>query len=314
MTDSKPIWQHPVIFFTTRLLILLGMMLVFGGMGYSIALFTTQSLFGVNFLENPGLMNQFDKPEVVYALKYVQGISAIGIFIFPAWYFCKALHREPADYLKLNRRIAFPEAFIAIAIMVVVSPFINWLVYINEKIKLPASMAELEGQLKQAENLAAQITKAFLDVSTINGLAGNIIVIAVIAAVGEEFLFRGAIQNLLRNVTGKKHLAVIITAIAFSAFHGQFYGFIPRLVLGAVLGYAYLFTGNLWISILMHFTNNALAVIFSYKPLAGQMPAQLQADYVVEEWYINAGSAVAALGLLLLLRSITQKRVWYNGE
>lgn len=314
MTEHNSIWQHPAVFFTTRMFILLGMMLVFGMMAYSVALFTAGPLFGLNLVENPDLLNQFDQPNVVQALKYVQGIASIGLFVFPAWYFCKAIHRQPATYLKLNRKVYLPETGLALLLVITISPFINWLSYLNGQIQLPASMADLESTFKSAEETAAQLTKAFLNVSTPLGLLANILVVGVIAAIAEEFLFRGALQNFLQQVTGNKHVAVLFAALVFSAVHGQFYGSIPRFVLGAVLGYAYLFTGNLWVSILMHFLNNTLAVLVSYKPWAGGLPPALQEDYVVEEWYINAGSALLTLGLLVFLYYLAQRRTVKYGE
>lgn len=175
-------------------------------------------------------------------------------------------------------------------------------------------MAQLEQELKAAEELAAKLTQAFVKADTLDVLWVNILVIAVLPAIGEEFLFRGVLQNFVRLTTGKKHFAVWMIAIVFSAFHGQFYGFIPRLILGAALGYAYLFTGNLWISIVMHFVNNAFAVVSSYTPIKNNLPTVMQDGYVFESWMINAGSALVTIGLLWILRNITIKRVWYNGE
>jgi hypothetical protein len=92
----------------------------------------------------------------------------------------------------------------------------------------------------------------------------NLIIVALLAAVGEELLFRGAMQNIIIEWTKNKHTAVWITAILFSAMHAQFYGFLPRMLLGVVLGYLYIWSGSLWLSMLFHFLNNGLAVLFSY--------------------------------------------------
>ena len=175
-------------------------------------------------------------------------------------------------------------------------------------------MAGLEFELKAAEELATKFTQAFIKADTLDVLWVNLLVIAILPAIGEEFLFRGVLQNFVRLTTGKKHFAVWMIAIVFSAFHGQFYGFLPRMILGAALGYAYLFTGNLWISIIMHFVNNAFAVVSSYTPIKNNLPVVMQDGYVFESWMINTGSAVVTIGLLWILRNITFKRVWYNGE
>ncbi|MBP9186366.1 MAG: CPBP family intramembrane metalloprotease [Bacteroidia bacterium] len=314
MIEKNMYWQHPVVFFITRMFILAGMMLVFAGFAYSIAIFTSKALFGVDFMANPALLGDFKNPENINALKYIQALTSAGIFIYPAWYFCKALNKKPADFLKINRKITFSEIGISTLLVFVIMPFGSWLVYVNGLIKFPPSMAQLEIQLKAAEELAAQLTQLFIKADTISDLTINLLVIAVIPAIGEEFLFRGVLQNFVKTTTGKGHFSVWIIAIVFSAFHGQFYGFLPRVFLGAALGYAFLFTGNLWVSILMHFVNNAFAVICSYTPIKNSLPPVMQDGYVFESWVINAGSALLAIGLLLLLHKVTFKRVWYNGE
>ncbi|MFN3446073.1 MAG: lysostaphin resistance A-like protein [Bacteroidia bacterium] len=314
MTEKNLFWEHPVVFFITRMFILAGMMLVFAGFAYSIAVYTSKAIFGIDYLANPSLLTDFTAPSNLNALKYIQALTSAGIFIYPAWYFCKALHQTPAEFLKLNRSITFSEIALSITIVLAAMPFVSWLVYANGFFKLPASMAGLELELKAAEELAAKFTQAFIQADTLDVLWINLLVIAVLPAIGEEFLFRGVLQNFVRLTTGKKHFAVWMIAIVFSAFHGQFYGFLPRMILGAALGYAYLFTGNLWISIIMHFVNNAFAVVSSYTPIKNNLPTVMQDGYVFESWMINAGSAVVTIGLLWILRNITFKRVWYNGE
>lgn len=314
MTEKNLIWNHPVVFFITRMFILAGMMLVFAGFAYSVAIYTGKPIFGIDYLANPGLLTDFNSTSNLNALKYIQALTSAGMFIYPAWYFCKALHQTPAEFLKLNRKTTLTEIVLSVAIVLAAMPFVSWLVYANSFIQFPASMAQLEQELKAAEELAAQLTQAFVKADTIDVLWVNIIVVAILPAIGEEFLFRGVLQNFVRLTTGKKHFAVWMIAIVFSAFHGQFYGFIPRLILGAALGYAYLFTGNLWISIVMHFVNNAFAVVSSYTPIKNNLPTVMQDGYVFESWMINAGSALVAIGLLWILRNITIKRVWYNGE
>ena len=63
---------------------------------------------------------------------------------------------------------------------------------------------------------------------------------------------------------GNIHLSIWASAIIFSAIHFQFYGFIPRLLLGALFGYLYYWSGNLLIPMFAHFVNNAFGVIMIY--------------------------------------------------
>ena len=118
--------------------------------------------------------------------------------------------------------------------------------------------------MKASEEQAAALTEAFLKMSTPGELIFNLFMIALIPAIGEELLFRGIVQNIFSRWLKNNHAAVWFTAILFSAMHMQFYGFIPRLMLGAMLGYLLVWSGNLWWPIIAHFVNNAAAVIFSY--------------------------------------------------
>ena len=179
MTEKNLIWNHPVVFFITRMFILAGMMLVFAGFAYSVAIYTCKPIFGVDYLANPSLLTDFNSTSNLNALKYIQALTSAGMFIYPAWYFCKALHQTPAEFLKLNRKTTLTEIVLSVAIVLAAMPFVSWLVYANSFIQLPASMAQLEQELKAAEELAAKLTQAFVKADTLDVLWVNILVIAV---------------------------------------------------------------------------------------------------------------------------------------
>ena len=143
-------------------------------------------------------------------------------------------------------------------------PFINYLGELNSYFHLPSFMKGMEDWMKASEEQAARLTEAFLMMETPGALFFNLIMIALIPAIGEELLFRGIIQNIFSHWLKNKHAAVWLAAILFSAMHMQFYGFIPRLMLGAMMGYLLVWSENLWWPIIAHFVNNAAAVIFSY--------------------------------------------------
>ena len=113
-------------------------------------------------------------------------------------------------------------------------------------------------------NPISLITEAFLNVKTIPGLAFNIFMIAFLPAIGEELLFRGVIQRIFTNMTKNFHWGIWISAILFSALHMQFYGFVPRVLLGAIFGYLLVWSGSMWLPIVGHFLNNAFAVVGMY--------------------------------------------------
>jgi membrane protease YdiL (CAAX protease family) len=112
-----------------------------------------------------------------------------------------------------------------------------------------------------------ELTEYLTAFETIPQLLVGFVVIALIPAIGEELVFRGLLQPRVQRLTHNVHAAVWITGFIFSAIHFQFYGLIPRMLLGVLLGYLYVWSGNLWYPIVGHFTNNGftLLMIFLYK-------------------------------------------------
>lgn len=128
----------------------------------------------------------------------------------------------------------------------------------------PHALAGIGEWMKAKETQADQLTEIFLQVKSPGGLALNLLVIALVPAVGEELLFRGLLQRLLGEWTRNIHAGVILTAFIFSAIHLQFFGFLPRFLLGLMLGYLLEITQSLWAPVFAHFVNNATLVILFY--------------------------------------------------
>ncbi|MBK9424492.1 MAG: CPBP family intramembrane metalloprotease [Bacteroidetes bacterium] len=129
---------------------------------------------------------------------------------------------------------------------------------------MPDFLAGAEAWIKQKEDEMAKLTEAFLKMENAGDLIANILVIGVITAIAEEFLFRGVIQKLFLQLTGNIHVAILLTSILFSAIHVQFYGFFPRLLLGMLFGYLLVWSGSLWVPVAGHMINNTGAVIFAW--------------------------------------------------
>jgi membrane protease YdiL (CAAX protease family) len=142
--------------------------------------------------------------------------------------------------------------------------FASFLSQWNKGISLPQSLSGIEQAMRSMEDAALETTDLLLSVDTIGGLLLNLLIVAGFAALSEELFFRGALQQLLQEKFRNGHAAVWVAAFIFSIVHFQFYGFLPRLFLGALLGYLFLYTRNLWIPILFHFINNATVLVISY--------------------------------------------------
>ncbi|MBK7853873.1 MAG: CPBP family intramembrane metalloprotease [Bacteroidetes bacterium] len=117
--------------------------------------------------------------------------------------------------------------------------------------------------MKDYELKAQKLTEVFLADATPMQFSINILMIAVLPAIGEEFLFRGIFQKLFAQITKHKLLAVIITGALFSAIHLQFYGFIPRFLLGVYFGLLLVWSKSIWLPVLAHFVNNFLSLLLA---------------------------------------------------
>ena len=227
----------------------------------SVSIFTIISysaimiLFNIRFSEINLFLNNISNINVINSLKVLQAITAISLFVIPSLIFCYLCDIK----LKLNKRPNLYTILIGVTIILVVNPFIDYLYQLNQSIELPNWMYLYE---KKAEVL----TEAFLHMNYISDLFINIIVIAFIASFAEELFFRGLLQKTLIQYSNH-NISILITAFLFSAVHMQFQGFLPRFCLGLLLGYSFYWSKNLWIPIIMHFTNNAVVILLHYNPI-----------------------------------------------
>lgn len=196
-------------------------------------------------------------------MKFMQAVGAVSLFILSPL----ALGFFNRELLKSWGLNLFPNLKVLHAIpiiMIFAIPFINWTAMINELIKMPSFMSGIEKWMLKSEVDNKIITEAFMSSITIKGLLLNIFIMAIIPAIGEELFFRGTIQSLFQKSIKNHHVAILITAFIFSAIHMQFYGFIPRFLMGVFFGYLFFWSKSLWLPILAHFTNNFIAVFFTY--------------------------------------------------
>jgi membrane protease YdiL (CAAX protease family) len=218
-----------------------------------------------------GSMFVFEQPLSVTSLKWIQLFQSAAMFLLPPLCMAYLWAKAPMKWLKVDNFQSFKVSSMAILLMLVALPAINLLADINQQMALPTFLEPLEAWMKTQEETAKQLTEQFLSVTTYSGLIINILLMALLPAVAEELTFRGVLQRLFQgsNVSDfhtvkVPHIAIWVTAILFSAIHMQFYGFLPRMLMGALFGYMLVWTGSLWVPILMHFTNNAMAVILYF--------------------------------------------------
>lgn len=204
---------------------------------------------------------QVESSESINFLKYMQVIQSIGLFVVPPFILGLLYHGNVKEYLLIDRTTKIRSFVLAVFGLLAIVPFINFLGDINSKMSLPASLSGLENWMRNMEDNAKVLIDKFMAVQGIGGLLFNVFMIAVLPAIGEEFMFRGVIQRIFINWTKNHHWGIWITAFLFSAMHMQFYGFLPRMVLGAMFGYLLVWTGTMWVPVLAHFFNNLVGVL-----------------------------------------------------
>ena len=220
--------------------------------------------FGLGLQQMQSALTDFSSQQGITLLKFFQIVQSIGIFIIPPIIIAWLIHGKPAVFLRYKNFPIFKSILLVIAIVYFAEPLINWINEINSKLVLPQSLSKIQEWMVQSEDQATKITEAFLKTTSFSGLLFNLFMIGFLPAIGEELLFRGIIQQLLKKWSGNAHLAIWISATLFSALHLQFFGFLPRLLLGAMFGYMLEWSGSLWLPIIAHFVNNATAVVAFY--------------------------------------------------
>lgn len=225
-----------------------------------IGVVVTTLLFDFN-MQN---MSNYNDPNTIAGLKLFQLFSAIGLFIVPPIVYGIITSKKPLQQLRLNFFSKPVNYVLVIFLMVVAMPIMSWIVELNANVVFPDFLNDVEQWMRNSENDAMGLTKAFLTFDGFGSLLYVLLIVAVVPAIGEELLFRGVLQKTFVQLTKNPHWGIWITAFLFSALHMQFFGFFPRMLLGAVFGYLFLWSKSLWLPILGHFINNGTVVVLSY--------------------------------------------------
>lgn len=248
------------------------------------------SLFGIAPMEELGNVGTDPSLNQRNFLRTANGLSHLFTFTlaalaFAAYFFGRSLWKN----LGFQHKLSPGNTALGILIMIVSFPFIQLLYYLNRQLPLPEALTRMEDS---AENML----QAVLTMNSPWELLLNILVVAILPALGEELLFRGLLQKRMERYFKNGQIAVWITAFLFSAIHLQFEGFLPRLFLGAVLGYLFYWTRNLWIPIFAHFVFNGMQVVGQYF-YPEQVEKLEMAESMAPNWALALLSLAGILGL-----------------
>ncbi len=260
--------------------------------------------YGTALLTDTSWLNGND-PKLVGALKILLTAQQIGLFLTPALLLAITEGKRTHHFYGLKK----PDLNILIFVLLLMAcsmPLMSWINETNQKMVLPDFLKGVEAWMRRMEDEGAKTTTALLKMKSIGDLFINLIVVALVPAICEEFLFRGGLQRTFLRWVKNPHVAIWISAIIFSAIHFQFYGFFPRLLLGAAFGYIYFWTGSLWYTIFAHFLNNGFAVGIAYYFQRNNMPINADEEIPVQ-WYGYIISAILTLALLKVIKDKTVK-------
>lgn len=266
-----------------QLLICIGMYIVitFGFYGIAVG-YILPHFYGIS--PSAIATSDYSDPHLVHVMKLFQFAYSIFSFLIPALLFFVLWHKKPFKYAGLAAKIHWGWALAGVVVLFACLPAVGLLADLNKQIHF--------GETFQAMQERAQaLTQAMLKMPDTYSLWFNLLLIAVIPAIAEEFFFRGAIQRILIKLTHKAWIGILITAIFFSLVHGEMMGFLPRVALGAVLGLVYFYSGNLWYAVIVHFVNNGFQVVLFFL---------FQHDYIQMDVTKDTPTPVA-LGIISIL-------------
>lgn len=291
---SKGIWvskSYSSLLYFLPILILSGLVL-----SQIIGALLCQLLYDVSFFSSTQDVFDPQNKKLIDAMKLLQFFNALGVFIVPSILFLHFRGVSFYTYLKLNSSV-YVKGVLAIFMMALAMiPVANFLGALNAMLPLPDFLSFL----KDIEAQTLLITEQFLVMDTLMDLFLMLGLIGFVAAVGEELLFRGVLQNLFQEWFGSPHIAIWLTAFLFSVIHFQYHAILPRFVLGALIGYVYVNSGNLRSAMLLHFFYNSTLVLLTFFIQHGGLDSSW--EEVGAEGLMLALISVLVLVVLLLRR------------
>ena len=207
--------------------------------------------------------------QVVLGATLAQDVLA---FMLPAMACVALCGRRPAQALRLDGKLTLAGVLAVVAVYFLSLPAMNYVIDWNKGMTLPQCLGAVEQWIRQSEDMAAKQTQMLLDQKSFGAFAYTFFVVAIMAGVSEEMFFRGAWQNFIFSPKMRSGAAIWLTAFIFSFIHLQFFGFVPRLLLGAWLGYLLVWSRSLWLPVLAHVLNNGVVVAVAYLSHLGLLP------------------------------------------
>lgn len=200
----------------------------------------------------------------VNSLRLMTMAGQILFILLPALVFSKWIYIDVGKIIRIHRP-EWKEVGLFFLGIVILSPLLQSFLFIqNYFLEQWAKSSEFinaaKGFFDTLNKMVDSTYSNLLSASNIFELALVILVVAVVPAVSEESMFRGFIQRSFE-LKLKPYWAIFLTAMFFSAYHFNPYGFVPLFILGAYFGFAAYMSRSLVIPMILHFLNNFSAII-----------------------------------------------------
>jgi membrane protease YdiL (CAAX protease family) len=252
--------QPPVIQLLTSVFIVI----LAGTLIFYLFVFAGAVIFGKGISEMLSLPSADAGSVEICILKFLQASQQIALFAIPALVIAVLFRKDNESFMRTDKVPGSIPVILVILLAILLIPVANYIGNINSKMDLPDWLSGVEAGMRAQEDKAAGLINLLIKSSGAGELIINILILAIIPSIAEEMIFRGIFQQLICRLFRSAHFGIWITAIIFSAIHLQFFGFLPRLILGLSFGYLFYWSGNLWIAVIAHFINNAVPVVLSY--------------------------------------------------
>ncbi|HYF32049.1 MAG TPA: type II CAAX endopeptidase family protein [Chitinophagaceae bacterium] len=238
-------------------------------------------------------------PAMLAKFKWMQFAGAILTFVLPPVIFgYMADDKQPWRYIGLKRNASIGLAFFTFLLLISVQPLALLLGQINET----AHFGSAHELIKSTEEMYERIMSRFLVMDTPTDLLINMVIVALLPAIGEELFFRGCLQGILEKWTRSAIVSIGLSSFAFALLHGTFFKFLPIFCLGIVLGAIFYVTRNLWYSILFHFLNNTMALLASYYAQRNDFMKRLADEDFDFNWWLALGSLLVTVTIFIIMR------------
>lgn len=292
-TDGRnPVNHHWLLSLVLLSLIVFGALLVLQGF----ALLLIPVFFDIPAQDLLLLVSgELSHPNARVAFLMIQGLGGGMGFLLGGFLFIKLVDKASLGWEQQFKSVKFKSLLLLVPLLFGFIMVNSFFIYWNMEVELPDFMEGFENWAMMKEDEIMRITLYLTDFENFGEFLAGILVIGVIAGIGEEYLFRGILQPKLHAYTGSAHAGIWLTAIIFSAIHLQFYGFVPRMMLGALFGYLYLYSGSLIFPILAHILNNTFTVVAVYLNKLGIIEFNIDEGGEMEWYYFFVGLLLFSL-------------------